>query len=132
MKLASFSLASLLFLAACHSREARMIDELSAPEKAAFLAAERYRSCTQVFVQKAKAEHQKLSDDDLRRFGYRCPSELQSLAKAVDAYWMNDKRKHRDDPAAYSPDRSVRVAFHKRELAGGFAWCEFRKCHRTD
>ena len=67
MKLASFSLASLLFLAACHSREARMIDELSAPEKAAFLAAERYRSCTQVFVQKAKAEHQKLSDDDLRR-----------------------------------------------------------------
>jgi len=133
MKLATFSLACpLLFLTACHNREARMINELSAPEKAAYLAMERYRTYTNVFVQKAKMGHQRLSDDELRRFGYRCPSELQSAAEAVDGYWMSDKRKHRDNPAAYSSDRSVRIAFHKDELAGAFVFCEFRKCHLTD
>jgi len=109
-----------------------MIDAMSAPEKAAFFATERYRACTDVFLQKAKKEHQELSDDELRRFGYRCPSELERAAEAVDDYWMSDKRRHREEPAAYPPDRSVRVAYHKRELAGAFAWCEFRECHQTD
>lgn len=132
MKLATFSLACpLLLLVACQNREAKIINGMSGPEKAAYLAMERYHICYTVLVQKAKTERRGLSDDQLRRLGYRCPAELQRAAEAVDRYWMSDKHKHRDDPAAYSPDRSVRVTYHKNELAGAFA-CEFTSCHLTD
>jgi len=132
MKLAAFSLAcALLPLAACQKRETTIINELSGPEKTAYLAMERYHTCYAAFVKKVKVERRKLSGDELGRLGYRCPAELERAAEAVDRYWMSDKRKHRDDPAAYSPDRNVRVAYHRDDLAGAFA-CEFMKCRLTD
>lgn len=92
---------------------------------------ERYHTCYAALVQRAKTERRRLSDDELGHLGYKCPAELDSAAEAVDRYWMSNKRKHRDDPAAYSPDRSVRIAYHRNELAGAFR-CEFTKCHLTD
>ncbi|WP_420137988.1 hypothetical protein [Sphingomonas sp.] len=132
MKSATLSLVcSALILAACQNRETRIIEEPSGPEQAAYAAMERYHDCYTALVQKAKVERRSLSGDELHSLGYRCPAELESAAEAVDRYWISDKDKHRDDPSAYSPDRSVRIAFHKNELAGAFT-CQFTECLITD
>jgi len=133
MKLLPFALGGLLLvLTACENREARLLAGMSASEKASFLALGRYYDCTNNFVRKAKKANRRPSDDELRLWGYKCPSELERAAETVDDYWMSDNYKRRDDPAAYSAIRSVRIAFHKDELAGAHAYCEFRECVRTD
>jgi len=132
MKLATLALTCpLLLLAACQNREAKLFDEMSGPEKAVVPAIKSYHACYAALVQKAKTERRRLSDDELGHLGFKCPAELASAAEAVDRLWMSDRYKHRDDPDAYSPDRWVRIAFHKKELAGAYT-CEFTKCQRID
>jgi len=112
-----------LMLAACQSEEDRELANMSASERASYVAVDRYLKCVAAIVESAK-QRPDLPDQDVERLGYGCPIELHEAATKLAArpdYWA-------DEPGFATLPMDQRVAKIKSELAGT-GYCKLRECN---
>lgn len=95
-------------------------------EGQSFNALVRYHECMAPYITASKK--QRLSDEDVGLFGWRCPTELRDAAVKRERYFSS-KRDTEQDLMLIAPTRRERVKLHERELARSF-YCDFSTCYR--
>lgn len=98
------------------------------PERASFYAIMDYQECLRAAASRLRqASGGNPSDKQIKRLGFDCPSELDSVARTlvVRTDWNHD------DPLYQRLSRERRIAYIKQSFAED-AWCEFRDCRITD
>lgn len=124
------SLPLSLLSAGCGQFEPPETATMGALEKASYMALRRYDACMRQVIKRTKAGPA-LSDDAVNALGYQCRKELRDAAVKREHYWSAENRIQRDDRLYFAPTREARIALQESDLAT-YAWCDFRKCPRTD
>ncbi|MBB3692476.1 hypothetical protein [Sphingomonas sp. BK580] len=103
-----------------------MLLGMTAPEKAAFEARLRYFDCLRPHADDALAGPP-LTDEQVERLGYACPTELREAAVITERYNRTLPAEEFDETLFGGRTAEERVGKIERELASA-KWCDFRDC----
>lgn len=129
-----FAIVSAIALSGCWKFETpyvqTMLLGMKAPEKAAFIARVRYFHCLQPHADDALAGPP-LTDAQVERLGYACPTELREAAVMTERYNRTLPPDEMNETLFGGRTVAERVGKIERDLASA-KWCDFRHCDRVD
>lgn len=115
---------------ACGKAEKPELATMKPLERESYLALYRYYECMKPYVRSVKGKPN-LTDRQIARFGWHCPSELRDAATKRERYFSSEPVGTKDDAGLVASSRLERVKLHERDLAGTF-YCDLRHCQITD